>query len=454
VTRTETTSTGRRGLPALKHPAVAARVVLWGVVAANVAIVETLYLTSDPAQKNTLIAIAKFFGLNAALIMMLQLVLVARLPWLDRRIGMDRLTAWHRWTGLTLFWTVLLHLTLILVGYSRFDRLPVLREFTNFAGVFQTLMGMLAAGIIVVAVALSIRLARRRLGYEAWHAIHLCLYAAVTLALIHQAYEGSSFKTSMLATVYWWLLWGLAITALLVGRVVRPLWVNARHRLRVTAVVPESDNVVSVYVEGRDLHRLGGRPGQFFIWRFLTRGLWWQANPFSLSAAPDGRSLRLTAKAVGATSAALRHVPVGTRVYAEGPYGAFTSLHQTRDVTLLIAGGVGITPIRAMLEELTDSVTVLYRVRTMTDAVLLDEVEELARARGAQVNVLIGRTGAGSPPNTPFEPRNLLALVPDIKDRDVFVCGPPAMTTAVLHTLRRLKVPRRQVHAERFSLPG
>jgi ferredoxin-NADP reductase len=107
-----------------------------------------------------------------------------------------------------------------------------------------------------------------------------------------------------------------------------------------------------------------------------------------------------------------------------------------------------------MLEELTDSVTVLYRVRTMTDAVLLDEVEELARARGAQVHVLIGRTGAGSPPNTPFEPRNLLALVPDIKDRDVFVCGPPAMTTAVLHTLRRLGVPRRQVHAERFSLPG
>jgi predicted ferric reductase len=429
-------------------------VALWAVVAANVAIVETLYATSDPAQKNTLIGIAKFFGLNAALIMILQLVLVARLPWLDRRIGMDRLTAWHRWTGFTLFWMILLHLSLILVGYSRFDRLPVLREFTNFAGIFPTLMGMIAAGTVVVAVALSIRFARRRLGYETWHTVHVFLYAAVTLALIHQAYEGTAFKTSTLATVYWWLLWGLAIAALVVGRFVRPLWANARHRLRVAAVVPESDNVVSVYVEGRALDRLRARPGQFFIWRFLARGLWWQANPFSLSASPDGRTLRLTAKAVGATSAALRRVPVGTRVYAEGPYGAFTTLQLTRDATLLIAGGVGITPIRALLEELSGSVTVLYRTRTMADAVLLREVEELARARGARLHVLAGRTGTGSPPNAPFEPRNLLALVPDIKDRDVFVCGPPAMSSAVLRSLRRLGVPRRQVHAERFSLAG
>src|SRR4029453_16432409 len=134
---------------------------------------------------------------------------------------------------------------------------------------------------------------------------------------------------------------------------------------------------------------------------FLDHGYWWQANPFSLSAAPNGHTLRLTARAVGVGSGRLRHVRVGSRVFAEGPYGAFTTMHRTREATLLIAGGVGVTPIRALLEEATGPVVVLYRVRSTADAVLLPELEELARARGAQLPLLTGRTGAGHPPVTP-----------------------------------------------------
>jgi len=237
-----------------------------------------------------------------------------------------------------------------------------------------------------------------------------------------------------------------------VGRVVTPLRRNAYHQFRVSAVVVESDDVVSVHVNGRHLDELPALPGQFFIWRFLGHNRWWQANPFSLSAAPDGHSLRLTAKAVGTTSAGLRHLPVGTRVFAEGPYGAFTDVQRTRSATLLIAGGIGVTPIRALLEASTGSVVVLYRVRSAADAVLLPELQSLTAAKGAQLHVIAGRTGSGSVPISPFDPRPLAELVPDIRERDVFVCGPPAMTAAVLRALRVLKVPRRQVHAERFSL--
>jgi ferredoxin-NADP reductase len=273
----------------------------------------------------------------------------------------------------------------------------------------------------------------------------------VTLALIHQVFEGSTFKTSTAAQIYWWALWAFAIGSLLVGRFVMPFWRNARHRLRVAAVVPESDNTVSVYMTGKNLDRLPARAGQFFLWRFLGHNRWWQVNPFSLSAAPDGRSLRLTAKAIGTTSAGLRGVPIGTRVFAEGPYGAFTSMHRTKPDTLLIAGGVGITPIRALLEdpELTGDIVVLYRVRTAADAVLLGELENLATSRGARLHLLTGRTGSGA---QPFEPESLARLVPDITERDTFVCGPAAMTDAVLRSLRALRVPARQVHAERFRL--
>jgi predicted ferric reductase len=326
----------------------------------------------------------------------------------------------------------------------------VFATFLSLAGVTASLLGMGAATVIVAVAALSMRYARRRMRYKTWHAVHLGLYAAVLLALAHQLLEGTTFTSSPLAATYWWTLWALVVGALVAGRVVVPVWRNARHRFRVAAVVPESDTAVSVYVTGRDLGRLPARAGQFCIWRFPGHNHWWLANPFSLSAAPDGRTLRLTAKAVGSASAGLRHVPVGSRAFVEGPYGAFTSLHRTRPGALLIAGGVGITPVRALLEEEpAGDIVVLYRVRSEDDAVLVDEVRTLVADRGGRLHLLTGRRGEGSPP---FEPDSLRALVPDITERDVYVCGPPAMTSAVLSALHSLKVPHLQVHAERFGL--
>ncbi|WNZ14285.1 ferredoxin reductase family protein [Streptomyces sp. 11x1] len=430
-------------------PVTAARWALWTFVVVNLAIVEILFITTGTG-KNGVLTVAKFFGLHAAVLMLFQLLLVARLPWLDRRIGMDRLTVWHRWVGFTLLWTLLTHAVLVVLGYARLDDASMAKTFFALAGVPASLLGMLAAAIVVVVAAVSARAVRRRLRYETWHGLHLLLYVALGLAFVHQLLETTTFASSAFAWAYWWALWLFAFGALVAGRFVLPVWRNAYHRFQVAAVVPESDDVVSVHVTGRHLDRLPARAGQFCVWRFPGHNHWWLANPFSLSAAPDGRTLRLTAKAVGSGSAGLRELPVGSRAFVEGPYGAFTSLHRTRPDALLIAGGVGITPVRSLLEEeATGDVVVLYRVRSERDAVLVDEVRALVAARGGRLHLLTGRRGEGTPP---FEPGSLRALVPDITERDVYVCGPPSMTAAVLGALRELAVPRRQVHAERFGL--
>ncbi|MFR9798547.1 ferric reductase-like transmembrane domain-containing protein [Streptomyces sp. MS06] len=431
-------------------PVDAARRAMWMFVIGNAVIVEALFLSAG-SDKNGVLTTARFFGVHAALLMLFQLLLVARLPWLDRRIGMDRLTVWHRWVGFLLLWTVLTHATLVVAGFAALDGTSMARTFTALSGVPASLLGMLAAGIVVVVAAVSVRPLRRRLPYEVWHGLHLLLYVALGLSFVHELQETTTFASSAFATAYWWILWLFAFGALLFGRVAVPLWRNAYHRFRVAAVVPESDDVVSVHVTGRHLDRLPARAGQFCIWRFPGHNHWWLANPFSLSAAPNGQGLRLTAKAAGSTSAGLRNLPVGSRAFVEGPYGAFTSLHRTRPGTLLIAGGVGITPVRAMLEEqTTGDVVVLYRVRGEADAVLLDEVRRLVALRGGRLHLLTGRTAESGTP--PFAPDNLQRLVPDITGRDVYVCGPPAMTGAVLAGLRDLRVPARQVHAEKFGL--
>lgn len=430
-------------------PVVLARWAMWTFVLVNVAIIEILFVTSTKG-KNDILTVGKFFGLHAALLMMIQLLLVARLPWLDRRIGMDRLTVWHRWVGFTLLWTVLTHFTIIVTGYAALGDDAWGKTFLSLAGVPGSLFGMLAAAIMVVIAATSVRYVRRRLRYETWHALHLLIYLTLGLAFLHQLNEPTTFKTSGLAMAYWWAIWIVSFGALVVGRIVIPIWRNAYHQFRVEAVVPESDSAVSVYVTGRHLDKLPARAGQFAIWRFPGHNHWWLANPFSLSAAPNGRTLRLTAKAVGKTSAGLRQLPVGTRVFLEGPYGAFTSLHRSKPGALLIAGGVGVTPVRALLEERTaGDVVVLYRVRDQRDAVLFNELRQLVGAHRGRLHLLAGRTGAGV---RPFDPAELYRLVPDIANRDVYVCGPPAMTAAVLTAVRALHVPPNQVHAEKFSM--
>jgi predicted ferric reductase len=432
------------------RPAQKAELVLSGAVLGHLLVVEVLYFAAGPA-RNDLLGVARFFGLHVAAVMMVQLVLVARIPWLDRRLGMDRLTAWHRWVGIALAWTVLCHATFVLLGFARLDDATVPATFSSLAGVTASLLGMCAAGIVLVVVLVSTRWARRRIPYEVFRYVHLLLYVAVGLALVHQALEGTAFDTPA-AAAYWWTVWALVIGTLLLFRAVVPIRRNVLHRFRVAAVVPESDEVVSVHVTGRHLDRFPASAGQFCIWRFPGHFGWWQANPFSLSAAPDGQSLRLTAKAVGNVSAGLRTLPVGSWAFLEGPYGAFTSLQRAADSTLLIAGGIGVTPIRALLEEGTGPTVVVYRAGSPEDAVLLAELEGLARHQGADLRLLAGRTGTGDPPIPSFDATSLVAMVPDVADRDVYVCGPPPMTQAVIDALRELGLPRSQVHYERFGL--
>ncbi|MER5582448.1 ferredoxin reductase family protein [Streptomyces asoensis] len=435
--------------PTAIRPEAVARTGLYAVLAANAAVV-TLFAVQAGFASNALVVIGRFAGLYGALLMAFQLLLVARLPWLDRRIGMDRLTNWHRWTGFGLLWTLVGHVVFITFGYAASSSMNPVSQLVDLAETVEgVLRATVAMALILVVGGVSARWARRRLAYETWHFVHLYTYVAVVLAFTHQVATGTTFTASSAATAYWYTVWSVALGAVLLGRLALPLWRSWRHRFRVEAVVPEADNVVSVYITGRDLDRLPARAGQFFLWRFLTRDRWWQANPFSLSAAPDGTRLRLTAKAAGDGSAALRHLVPGTRVFAEGPYGAFTALRRTRPEALLIAGGVGVTPIRALLEEIHGHAVVVYRVAGERDAVLYDELRELAVAKGAELHLI-----TGPPVPDRLAPRELAALVPDIAQRDVFLCGPPPMMNAVLGTLRALDVPKPQIHFERFSLAG
>jgi ferredoxin-NADP reductase len=218
----------------------------------------------------------------------------------------------------------------------------------------------------------------------------------------------------------------------------------------VIGVSHEGPDMVSVYIGGRRLDEMATRAGQYFRWRFVAAGCWWQTHPFSLSAAPNDQWLRLTIKAVGGHTERLRSLEPGVRVFAEGPSGMFTADRRLSNRALLIAGGSGIAPIRALLEELPRDTVVIYRAHSEADLVFRDELDWLARDRDAQVWYVLGSRDDPGPRHL-FSPRGLSELVPDVSRRDVYLCGPPGLVDTSLAVLRRLRVRKRQIHLDPFE---
>jgi ferredoxin-NADP reductase len=324
----------------------------------------------------------------------------------------------------------------------------------NYGGMLLAVAG---TACLVMVVLTSVRAARRVLRYESWHLLHLYAYLGVGLALPHQLWTGQEFLTSGAATVYWWALWGAALGAILVWRVGLPVVRSLRHDLRVASVVREADDVVSVYLYGRRLDRLPVEAGQFVTVRFLTGRGWMRGNPYSLSAAPDGRSLRITARALGDSSRALAAVPPGTRVMIEGPYGRLSARTRSRARVALIGAGVGITPLRALAEGLDYGPGDAVLLHRYTEQPLFaDEFEALGRERGLRVIDLPGRRRGPDSWLGPYLWRHsdeavLRSWIPDVADRDVYICGPAGWSASVQRCAEAAGTPRDRIHVEIFE---
>lgn len=405
-----------------------------------------------------LTSLGRVSGLWSSVLLLAQVVLMARVPVLEHAYGQDRLAAIHRLVGFTSFDLMVAHVVLITWGYAAGRLTAVPATFwdltVDYPGMLLAVAGTLCLVMVVVT---SVKAARRRLRYESWHLLHLYAYLGVGLALPHQLWTGAQLLTRPAATVFWWTAWAVAAGSVLVWRVGLPVVRNVRHGLRVVAVVPEGPGVLSVWITGRGLERLGAEAGQFFTWRFLGRRGWTRANPYSLSAAPDGRHLRITVEVVGDGSAGVAALRPGTRVLVEGPYGRMSERARTHAKVALVGAGVGIVPLRALAEGLgyaPGDAVLLHRYRDQP--LFRGELESLARHRGLRIVALPGSRRAPSSwlpigGAQADDSRTLLALLPDLTERDVFVCGPPGWTESFTRAARAAGLPDDQMHVETFG---
>ena len=397
----------------------------------------------------TALALGTLAALVGTYLCLMLLVLVSRVPWLERELGHDRMLALHRSVAPFALVLVLAHVLLTTLSYAQAAEDSFLGQLWAIVTRSAWMMPAFAAFVLMMGLGvLSYRKIRRRLSYETWWVAHLYFYIAVALSFGHQVALGPMFVAHPLQRYFWTALYLAVATLIVITRFVLPFSFSRRHRLHVISVVPEGDGIVSVYLGGDDLDLLRARGGQFFQWRFMTRDWWWQAHPYSLSASPNPSWLRITVKTLGDQSATMRRIAPGTKVWAEGPYGVFTAAARQGERVTAFAAGVGITPVRAVLDDLPAStdVTVVYRVSDATTAPLRAELDAVAQAHGWRVHYL-----EGSRHLHPITPALLFSVAPGIGDSDVFVCGPDSFTDAVVDAAKKVGVPDRRIHHESFS---
>jgi len=394
--------------------------------------------------------ISRFAALTGAYLALLGLLLVSRITWIERAVGHDRLVSWHRKSAPYALFLILAHVLLVALGYAANDNIRVGAELwrlvTTYPWMLPAFVGFLA---FMAAGVSSYKRVRSKMKYETWWTIHLYTYIAIAFSFMHQVLTGVMFIGHPLNRAYWTGLYIFVAATIIIWRILIPAYKNVRFKLRVERVDIGAPGIISIYVRGRNLSKLKAEGGQFFNWRFLDSHRWYESHPFSLSAAPTDEQMRFTVKDLGDHSRSLVSVRPGTLVFIEGPYGTFTKhqAHKSRPL-VLIGGGVGITPIRALLEELPRNreITVIYRASTEQDLIFLDELKELAQRKNAKLEVL-----PGSRKLYPLDAKHLRAMVPNIGQAEIYICGPTALTDLVRETAHHLGIPKKRVHSEIFE---
>lgn len=430
----------------------------WTSAAAAVA----LFLSSGTMDLTTTAGTVQAAGIVAGLVgsdlVLVMLVLAARVPFIDRTIGHDAAMAAHRSIGKPAVYLLVAHALLLTVGYALTDRTNVITETLSLLHVEDMPWAYLSLALFLTVVVSSLVVARRRLPYEAWHAVHLLSYAAVLAGLPHQLSQGAVLAHGTWQRIYWVTLYVAALGSIVVFRVIRPLVGTLRHDIRVAGVERVGSDAFSVHLVGRDLDLLGARGGQFFFWRFLSPRTWWHAHPLSLSAEPTADRARITVRIAGDGTRRLAALRPGTRVAFSGPFGLFTDAARRHSRAVFLAAGVGVTPVRAMVERLSvapGDVTVVVRGSTWDEMYLWPELVAWSRATGHRLYASVGpraRHGdtwlAASDVDRGV---TAAAVFPRLAGSDVYICGPDTWADEAERSIRRLGVPRADIHRERFA---
>lgn len=398
---------------------------------------------------NLLLAIARLAGLLATFCALMQFMLIGRMPVIEQEFGLDKLARIHHKNGRWAYIFMIAHVLAILGYYSSSLNSTIWKQLLSLVQSNEDLLKALLAIILFTTVFItSLAIVRLKLKYEAWYFVHLIVYIAILLPFAHQIKLGGSLF-SPAARFYWIFMYVFVLGQFVIFRWIWPAYLFIKHQFRVEKVEKETNNATNIYITGKNINEFVRKSGQFMIFRFFDLSKVWEAHPFSLSWSAQNKNIRITVKNSGDFTSQIQLIKPGTLVFVMGPYGIFTDKVLRRNKILFIAGGVGITPIRSLIEEFSKKnldIKLFYSNKSEKEIIFKDELEKYVRDANLGVNYFISEKGER------ITKEAIAKYVKDYKDRDIYICGPEGFMDAVLQMLKELKVEEKYIHYEKFSL--
>jgi predicted ferric reductase len=406
-----------------------------------------------PMQLSTIVGLVAIGALVATV------AVSGRLRSLTRGLGIEQLLAVHRSVGLVLLGLVLAHVAVVVVPNPRH------LAYLDLVHASPTMRSGTIATIALILLAVTALLRRRlRLPYRLWRVGHVVLTAvALAGAALHVVLMDNLVHADGLSI--WFAAVAAAVVAVLALRwVLRPL-LAGRAGFRVREVRRESPEVSTLVLAPARLPArrppLAFAPGQF-AWLRLGRWSLFNDHPFTIASGTrtDG-TVEFTIRHLGDYTRTLGRLSPGARVFLDGPHGSFSVDHTRATGLVLLAGGVGITPMMSMLRTLADRVDrrphrLMISGRSHADLLFIDELADLQeRLHLTVVPTLTQPHPDWSGPTGRIDARMLTAVLPGPFRRnqlDYFLCGSAPFVNGVITALDEIGVPRQRVHTEQFDL--
>jgi predicted ferric reductase len=400
---------------------------------------------SDPG--DIAIAFGRLTGLLLEFFILVELVLISRLTSLEQLYGFDKKNILHRRLGYFLVFFIFVHPILLILGYAARNEQPLLAQCMSFLTDWEDVANAtLAVAMLFVMGMVSMPWIRRLLSYETWYFAHLPMYFAVALAFGHQTKSGD---VSYGGALYYWLMLNFSVFGVvLMYRFLVPLKKNLYHQFRVSRIVRESPDVVSIYLTGKHMRLFHFEAGQWARMIFLQKDMW-HGHPFSFSAPYNGEEIRFSVKALGNWTKRVEALRPGTRVWVEGPMGVLTLSKAVTEKQLFIAGGIGITPILAMVCSMRNAAqgVLYYAAQTSKELLFQDEIQK----SGIACKRFVSAEEAPGCEKGFVSIEQIKTHTPDFLERDIYLCGPPPMLQSLTQALLGAGLPQEQLHVEKFS---
>ncbi|MGA2286508.1 MAG: ferredoxin reductase family protein [Dehalococcoidia bacterium] len=393
----------------------------------------------------TLLSLGQMAGLVGMSMFALTVIMSARLRIFEGYFGgMNKVYASHHVLGAVAFTLILFHPLLLaarlLSTDSRSAALLLLPS-----GNWAINLGILALLSLLALVLLTFFVT---LPYDSWELTHKLMGAAFLFAVGHSFFIQSDISRDTTLRLYVLGLAGIAIAVYayrtLLGRMLVP-----RYEYRVESVKSVNDRVVAIEMTPRS-RALRFLPGQFVFVQFFQRGISTEAHPFSLTSVPKDGRLRIVVKSLGDYTSRLQSLRRGAVARIEGPFGKFSYHNCPNKKQVWIAGGIGVTPFLSMagtLERSDYSVDLYYSANSEDEAIFLDELLALAEGSDCLRVIPYFADAQGF-----LTARAVAELSGGLADKDIFLCGPPAMMRGLTAQFTRMRVKYHRIHSDEFKL--